>query len=73
MPSGTTAELALVQAEGKLKVDPNITVEMMQEVVEGHLMAEGSRHFLDIIDMVTAAATTWSSRPKVSLFRSKRL
>ena len=73
MNSTTGAELDLVQAEGEPKVDSNITVQLIQAAVEEYLLAQGCRHFHDIIDEITRAKTTWSSRPKVSLFRSKRL
>ena len=68
MPSTTADEL-----ECKLKVDPSITVEMMQAVVEGYLMEEGIMKFQKIIEMISAGQTTWTTRPKVSLFRNKCL
>jgi hypothetical protein len=61
-------ELAVVQAEGKLKVDPSITVADMQNAVDIYLASEGNRNFQVLLDVIATEAVSWGSRPKVCLF-----
>ena len=67
-PTLPAEELAAVQAEGKLKVDPSITVADMQSAVDAYLASEGTRNFQALLDVIAAEAVSWGSRPKVCLF-----
>ena len=66
--SNPAEELAAAQADGKLKVDPSITVGDLEAVLENYLDIAGSRNFQTLLDYITAEAVSWTSRPKVCIF-----
>ena len=67
-PTLPAEELAVLQAEGRLKVDPSITVADMQSAVDEYLKLEGTRNFQTFLDVIAREGTTWSTRPKVCIF-----
>ena len=52
----------------KAIADPTITAEDMQNVMEKYLWEHGNESFQNIISLITKENTSWTSRPKVSVF-----
>ena len=64
-------ELAISTAEGKLKIDPSISVADMQHVIETYFVIEGTRNFQQLLDEIHKEGVSWTSRPKVSIFEKQ--